>query len=496
MCDRSRLCWSVTAARSALLLGLFACKAADPGPELQIVGESTRRLGDPVPRESPWFDGTTVTLVAARGEPLGIQVLHRGGGPVTLAIAEARVAGFAVDAVVVKRPSTSMYGGSHGAGSYGDGLTPAAAPATDPAYFEITSDVAGRHTGELVVGARHVPVILTIADVQLAPLPAQVWAFESPRELAWATGADAPPATPSAGERACVQMARGYGVLLAPNPSLADWPARKDMFAGIRDVPVDVDDDPAKLGDEVRDWIAATRGTGQVPFSIPIDEPSTAEARHKVRVLADLARAAGGGPETFRFAVTDVPRAEYGDAIDLYISARAAHLEGDRYARWTYNGAPPLAGAMVVDAEQPGMRTWGWIAWRWKIPVWYIWEGTYWHDRHNRHGAPLPGRRLDAVTDAVSFDDGEDHGNLDGVIVLPAPDGCRPTLRLAALRRGLYDRALLDRAAHCVPAAAAQLAAELVPSALGDASARTAWPSDEATWERARRKLLELAHCD
>jgi hypothetical protein len=147
---------------------------------------------------------------------------------------------------------------------------------------------------------------------------------------------------------------------------------------------------------------------------------------------------------------------------------------------------------MVLDAETPGTRTWGWIAWRWQIPIWYVWDALYWHDRHNRRGAPLPGRALDPDRDPVSFNDGEDHGNFDGVLALP---GCQPTLRLAALRRGYQDLALLELAAACNRPAAEQLAAELVPRALGDAGATSSWPSDEAAWEAARQKLIVLAGC-
>lgn len=83
------------------------------------------------------------------------------------------------------------------------------------------------------------------------------------------------------------------------------------------------------------------------------------------------------------------------------------------------------------------------------------------------------------------------------MLALPGPGGCRPTLRLAAIRRGLYDRKLLELAAACDPAATAALAEKLVPTALGDAPATgvPSWPTDEATWELARRELLELASC-
>lgn len=470
----------------------LGCGRPDPGPALQIVGESTRlRITDPVPATSPWFDGHRVAVIAARGEIVGLQVLHRGGGPVALAFPRSgavQVRGYAVEAFEVRRPSTAMYGGGHGAGRYAEGLSPQAAPATDPAYFEI--EIArdappGAVAGELTVSGRAIPVALTIAPVTLPPLPVRVWAYEDPREVAWA-GSD---------ESACIARLRSYGILLSPDVRLEDWPARQARLAGdpgIHDVPVWISDDPAQAAEQVKRWIEIFAGTGQVPFAIPIDEPHRPELRRKLRALADAVRAAGGGPPRFRLAVTDDPHPEYGDTIDLYISPLAAHLTGDRVARWTYNGAPPYAGAMVLDAEAPGMRTWGWIAWRWQIPIWYVWDALYWHDRHNLRGATLPGRALDPRRDAVSFDDGEDHGNLDGVLVQP---GCQPTLRLAALRRGYQDHALLELAAACNRPAAEQVAAQLVPRALGDAGSRPSWPSDEAPWEAARQKLIELASC-
>src|SRR5437868_9138254 len=112
---------------------LPGCGHHNSGPDLQIAGESTRlRITDPTPAASPWFDGSRITLVGARGEIVGLQILHRGGGPVTLtfpgaaggsASAAVRVRGYAVEAFEVRRPSTEMYGGSHGKGSYADGLS-------------------------------------------------------------------------------------------------------------------------------------------------------------------------------------------------------------------------------------------------------------------------------------------------------------------------------------------------------------------------------------
>jgi len=466
------------AATCALAL---ACGRAPRGAEVAVVGESTRvRLEDARPPVTPWFDGARVTLAAARGETLGIQVLHPSGEPVRLVIPGrgVQVAGYAVEAMPVRHPSTALYGGSHGAGTYADVISPVAdaSPTSNPAYFEIAvaADAPpGALAGELVVGARRYPVALEVARAALpAALAVRVWAYADPREL----GSDG--AQPNAAERACIATFRRYGVLLSPDLPLAWWPARRELLAGVRDIPTVI-----RGADDVRGWIAATRDTGQVPFAIPIDEPRTPDQRAKVRKLADEVRAAGGGPTTFRYAVTDAPHPDYADAVDLYISWRAAHL-GDRHERWTYNGAPPYAGSFVLDAETPGARTWGVIGWRWNIPVWYVWDALYWHDRHNTK------RALD-LADPISFDDGDDHGNLDGVLALP-PD-CRPTLRLAAIRRGLLDRALLERAAHCDDAAAGKLAAELVPRALADAGAAPSWPTDEGAWELAHRQLLDIA---
>ncbi len=455
-------------ATCALLPG---CKHPDPGPDLQIVGESTRlRAGDPVPKRSPFFDGTKVTLVAARGEVLGLQVLHRGGGPVELKLPGAT--GYEVRPAHVLHASTEMYAGGRGAGDYPDELVPAATPASDPAYFTIAATASAQ--GELIVGGRHIPVSLTVEPVELPKLPLDVWAYYDPRQLGGTLDA------PNDAERACIAMFAEHGVMLSPDLPPAAWAARKSL------VPTHWVPAVVESSDDVSAWLA--QAPDREVFAVPIDEPRTPELVAKVIAFAKMVREAGGGK--FLYAVTDAPRPEYGDLIDLYISPKAAHLTGDTHRRWTYNGRPPEAGSMVVDAVDPALRTWGWIAYRYRIPVWYVWDALYWHDRHNHKDKPP--RALDITRDATSFDDGDDQGNLDGVLALP---GCHASLRLEALRRGYEDRALLQLAEKCHPAETAALAAKMIPRALGDASGTPAWPADESSWEDARRQLLALAAC-
>lgn len=501
-----KLCALVTCALSP------ACKqrsAADPGPDLQIASEALRRrVDDPVPRTSPFFDGRTIDLVAARGETIAFQVLHRGGGTATLQLAGEGLAvhSYAVEPAVVKRPSTpGLYGPTLGAGAYPDLLHPDPEPSTNPALFEI--EVArdappGARRGTLVVGGRSVPVQLEILDLALAPPSAHVWAYYDPRELTWASLGAGSKDAPSEHEKRCIATFRRYGIVLSPDLTLAGYAARKDLLGEFPYVPVLLPKDPVRAAAEVQPWIEATKGSGKLPFAIPIDEPRNPEARARVKALSAAVRAAGAGPSTFLYAVTAKPHPELGDNIDLYITLEATR--GDSFPRWTYNGAPARAGAFILDTLSPGARTWGWIGWRWQIPVWYVWDALYWHDRHNRRGAPLPGRAFDYTVDSASFDDGEDVGNLDGVLALPGTDElpCRPTLRMAAIRRGMQDRALIEMAARCDAGATAKLVERMVPRALGEIGGRgapgrgsAAWPRDDAAWETARRQLLALAAC-
>ena len=391
-------------------MALAACRAPahvddDPGPALQILGEAAAiRSGDPVPATSPWFDGTRVTLEAARGETLGIQVLQRGGGAAQLTLdRRARPC-----AATTSRAHTSrgrrpeLYGGSRGAGDYPDALTAADGPGDRSGVLRARDRrrraAAGVGHGELAVGD-------LVAGARCAGR-----ARGLDRDDAGAAGRGRVGVRGSA--RICVGRAAGVvargaercgarvhrDVSQLRRAAVARSAGRRVAGAAraARRRTRHPGRHPRRSGrrraDAVRAWIAATAGTHQVPFAIPIDEPRDAAAFARVEALATAVRAASGGATSFRYAVTAAPSAALRGPIDLYLAGSAAHLAGDAVARWTYNGKPPEAGAMVVDAAEPGVRTWGWIAWRYHIPTWYAWDALYWpttaHDRHGKRRCP------------------------------------------------------------------------------------------------------------
>jgi hypothetical protein len=345
-----------------------------------------------------------------------------------------------------------------------------------------------------------IPVLLDVGrariDLSRDPL---VWAFYLPREIARAHGLldDDSPAL-LAREKSYYDLFRAHGVLLAADLPPARFAARRELIHDVRYWPVAINvSSDATIEDDVHRWLELFRGVAATPFAIPIDEPRTVEQRQRARHIAEAIRRAGGGRPQLLCAVTDAKAPVYGDAIDVFISPKnfpsgvPPTPAGERF--WTYNGRPPEAGSMILDTEGSALRTWGWIAYRYDVELWYAWEGLYFSDRYNGQ------RPTDVMREPITFDErtrgGTDWGNGDGVLAYPGP---RPSLRLKALRRGLQDRLLLRELESCGQGALARdLARRTVPRALGEGGFAPGWPVVESDWERARGELLTAieVHC-
>lgn len=501
----SSLPW-VSCLISAAVVG-SGCK---PAPNLQVLGESTRLAeGEPSPRTSPIFDGKVLRLRGARGETLGVslRISDAKARRVRLQLPEvARVDGFSVRSLEVKKASTDMYGDSLGAGRYPDILSPApdAQVTTDKqAYFDVViADQAspGRYQGALFVSDQRFPVTLEVssARIDLAREPL-VWVFYLPREVAKAHGLpdDDAPALLEAESR-YHQLFRAHGAFLAADLPPSRFEARRRFMHDVAYWPVaiDISSDQA-IERDVRRWLELFRGTAITPFAIPVDEPHTTEARLRARHIAEVIRGAGGGRPGLLCAVTDAWSPVYGDSMDVYLSpanfpspATTRAASGERF--WTYNGRPPAAGSMILDTDGVALRTWGWIAERYDLELWHVWEGLYFSDRYNHGGV------TDVLKNPVTFDErrggGTDFGNGDGVLAYPGP---LPSLRLKALRRGLEDRLLVRELRRCGGAdTASRIVRRVVPRALGEAGPqasreRASWSLDENVWENARGQVLD-----
>lgn len=493
--------WSPLA-RSFMVSIAIAPAACDRRVEPQVFSESVRLAeGRPTPEESAVFDGRMVHLRGARGETLGVEV-RTAGASVRLELPEsiARVSGFSVRSLAVHDPSTSMYGESAGPGVYPDVLVPSkgSVSSDDLAYFDVAigpSAIPGRYRGELVIGGRQTEVVLDVSrariDLSKSPL---VWVFYSPSEIARTAGLpdDDGPAV-IAKEAEYDALFRAHGAFLASDLPPARFAARKQFVRDVAYWPVAIDTrSDASVVSDVSQWIDLFRGTGVTPFAIPIDEPRSPEEKRRARHIAQLIGEAGGGRPALLRGVTDKAYDSYGEAMDVFVSpANFPVIRNDRERLgerfWTYNGRPPAAGSMIIDTEGAALRTWGWIAQRYDIDLWYAWEGLYFSDRYN-HGGPT-----DVMVDPVTFDErskgGSDWGNGDGVLAYPGP---LPSLRLKVLRRGLEDRLLLRELEGC---GAGELARDIVrrtvPRALGEALEIPAWPTTEVDWEHARNDVLD-----
>ena len=149
------------------------------------------------------------------------------------------------------------------------------------------------------------------------------------------------------------------------------------------------------------------RGWFDRSFLYIVDEPNSPESYDLVRYYGDLIDRTGTG---FPFMITEgpVPQDEGWGSLAGYVDIWCCGGEawpGPMQARqalgeqaWTYNGGEPYAGSQVIDTPGTALRTWGWIAQKYGVECWLLWDVCYFHDLYN--GCDYN----DVWTDPLSFD--------------------------------------------------------------------------------------------
>lgn len=243
-----------------------------------------------------------------------------------------------------------------------------------------------------------------------------------------------------------------------------------------------------------------------VLYAIDEDCESSLGRRWRARL-----RRAGPAAQRVKVLVTcsDDPTRIGADVIvttaERFRPARAAAARAQGKEVWVYNGRLPQAGPMALDAPPESMTWLGWIASRYDVRRWFLWNVNHWSDGNRGGKGPR-----DPYADPETFHNADgDAVLLDGLLVYPphvatcppaAPGEAAPTkaplvrsARLARLRRGLDDAALLGLAASLDAAAAAEALDLVVPRALGDVTDREATPfGDARAIARARAMLHDV----
>jgi len=200
------------------------------------------------------------------------------------------------------------------------------------------------------------------------------------------------------------------------------------------------------------------QGWGDKPFLYIIDEPGSKEAYDEVRKIGEWIKDAPPPGNKLPFMLTEQVKPQKPDFgslvgyVNIWCSGQGfpedmeeRRKAGDRI--WTYNGGPDGA-SVVIDTDGLACRSWAWTAWRYNIECWFLWDCTYWVDKHNLKKQER--KQTDLWNDPLTFDQRRnpktkwpDWGNGDGTFLYPGyekgADGPITSFRMKAFRRGMQD---------------------------------------------------------
>jgi hypothetical protein len=236
-------------------------------------------------------------------------------------------------------------------------------------------------------------------------------------------------------------------------------------------------------------------------FMYMIDEPKFGDYPGTPRLVKDYGDALHASGSGIRHLVTIAPHesAVPAGAVDIWATWGAGYRPREMRDRqalgeaaWFYQQHEPFVGGHCLNSDGLGLRSWAWIAWRYRVDGIYLWVGNFWdHDPYHS---------------VYNWDDGL-LGN--GVLFYPGAmlpslgfspvRGPVPSFRMKALRRGLLDYEYFARL-RALGGDPDPVVGRVVRSALNDkeydpywTDPRWAepgdWSHDPAEWDAAREEV-------
>ena len=234
-----------------------------------------------------------------------------------------------------------------------------------------------------------------------------------------------------------------------------------------------------------------------------IDEPNSTDEYSAHRIYSKWIKEAGG--EDIKYMITEQPfdpdpynwnnRSSRGNIgslmkspIDIWAAVALLYFPDDmtevRYSgaqSWVYQWDEPYIGGQFIDSDGMSMRTWGWIAWKYKLDGLLYWAVNYWSDK--------------------PYDEPNSQGKFmgDGTLFYPGKplgiNGPISSFRMKAFRRGLQDYEYFQILEGLDPTNSyLDEIGNVLPTALGMGSHRTSYRelNEKGTWSRDPDEWNEL----
>jgi hypothetical protein len=174
-------------------------------------------------------------------------------------------------------------------------------------------------------------------------------------------------------------------------------------------------------------------------FEYMIDEPDVDNHPGFTSLIADYGHALHEANAQIDHLLTLSPRKELFDAVDIWAVWGGGYVpkvmqERQRAGQhtWFYQHHEPFVGGNCLNNDGVSMRSWPWIAWKYRVDAIFLWVGNFWNE--------------DPYRKAINWDDeliGNGvffyPGHLLTTLGYPALEGPVASFRMKSLRRGLFD---------------------------------------------------------